>query len=187
LIIGGIGVILIIAFGTKLISVFSKLEQQTEIDDLTQLYNRQFLDSYYHREFLRSKRTNSSLSVIMGDIDFYGHLAGDTCLKIIAQALKDVVQRPGDLVARYGGEEFAIILPDTSLEGVRTIAELLRVKIEALHIPHQASKISKYVTISFGGGMSTGEEITKEDLLDKVDKAMYRAKQAGRNMIVIFE
>ena len=194
IIIGGIGAILIVIFGTQLISAFDKLEQQTQIDGLTQINNRNFLDDNYHREFLRARRTNSSLSVIMGDIDFfkayndfYGHQAGDACLKEVAQALKEVVKRPGDLVARYGGEEFVIILPDTSLEGCRTIAELLRAKIEALKISHQTSNLSKYVTMSFGCSTYCGDEISKEALLEKADKALYRAKQAGRNIVIMQE
>jgi diguanylate cyclase (GGDEF)-like protein len=130
----------------------------------------------------------------MTDIDFfkayndsYGHQAGDSCLKEVAQALKDVVKRPGDLVARYGGEEFVIILPETSFEGCRTIAELLRAKIEALKILHKSNKVSKYVTMSFGCGTYRGEEISEEELLEKVDKAMYLAKQAGRNIVVTHE
>ena len=194
IIIGGMGAILIVIFGTQLISAFDKLEQQTQIDGLTQINNRNFLDDNYHREFLRARRTNSSLSVIMGDIDFfkayndfYGHQAGDACLKEVAQALKEVVKRPGDLVARYGGEEFVIILPDTSLEGCRTIAELLRAKIEALKISHQTSNLSKYVTMSFGCSTYCGDEISKEALLEKADKALYRAKQAGRNIVIMQE
>lgn len=194
LIIGSIGAILIIVFGTQIISVFSKLKQQTIIDSLTLINNRRYLDSYYHREFLRAKRINSSLSVIMCDIDyfkayndFYGHTAGDACLKDVAQALKDVLKRPGDLVARYGGEEFVIILPDTPLEGVRSVAELLRAKIEALQIPHQKSKVSKYVTMSFGCATYDGEKISKTNFLEKADKAMYRAKQTRREIIVVDE
>lgn len=192
LIIGSIGAILIIVFGTQLISLFSKLREQTIIDSLTLINNRRSLDSYYRREFLRAQRTNSPLSVIMCDIDyfkayndFYGHTAGDVCLKTVAQALKDLVRRPGDIVARYGGEEFLIILPDTPLEGVRSVAELLRAKIEALQIPHQKSKVSKFVTMSFGGATYDGEKISKAAFLEKVDKAMYRAKHAGRGVIVI--
>lgn len=194
LVIGSIGTILIIVFGTQLISVFSKLRNQTVIDSLTQIYNRRYLDIYYNHEFLRAKRTNTPLSVIMCDIDYYkdyndlyGHNAGDDCLKEVAQALKDLVRRPGDIVARYGGEEFVIILPDTPLEGVRSVAELLRAKIEALQIPHQASKVSNYVTMSFGGATYDGEKISEAAFLERVDKAMYRAKHGGREAIVIDE
>jgi len=194
LIIGSVGAFLIIVFGTQLISLFSLLREQSITDSLTLVNNRRHLDSYYHQEFLRAQRSNSPLSIIMCDIDnfksyndYYGHKAGDTCLQNIAHALKEVVSRPGDMVARYGGDEFVIILPETPLEGVRTVAELLRAKIEALQIPHKVNDVSNYVTVSFGGAIYAGENISKTDLLEKADQAMYRAKHAGRGGIVIDE
>jgi len=194
LIIGSIGVFLFIIFGAQLISLISQLREQTIIDSLTLINNRRHLDSYYHQEFLRAQRTNSPLSIIMCDVDnfkayndFYGHKTGDTCLMDIAHALKDGIRRSGDTVARYGGDEFVIILPETPLDGVRTVVELLREKIEALEIPHKGNEISNYVTMTFGFVTYNGENISENDLLEKADQAMYRSKRAGRGGSVIDE
>lgn len=192
--IAGIGAVSILVFGRKLISTYILLEQQTEIDGLTQINNRRYFDNQYTREFLRSKRLQSPLSVLLCDIDFfkayndhYGHQAGDECLKEVAQALKQVLKRPGDLVARYGGEEFVIILGDSSWKAARTVADMLRAQIEALQIPHDKSSICEFVTISIGYSIYTGHEISKTELLEQADKALYQAKKMGRNISVAYE
>ena len=192
LVAGIIGLVGIFVFGIQLLRAFSKLEQQTEIDGLTQINNRYYFDDYFHREYLRARRMRSPLSVIICDIDdfkayndAYGHQAGDACLKSVAQALREVLHRPGDLVARYGGEEFGIILPDTPQEGASTVAELLRARIEALEIKHKSSRASKFVTISLGVATFDGENITQEILLETADKALYLAKDRGRNLVAV--
>jgi len=115
--------------------------------------------------------------------DRYGHQAGDETLKKIASFLQKSLNRPGDLVARYGGEEFVIVLPDTSPDGGYTVAEMMRSGVEALKIPHQYNKISQVVTISVGHWTYSGEESKLEDVLERADKALYRAKEAGRNIV----
>ena len=191
LIIGIIGLGIILFFSTRLLRAFSKLEQQTEIDGLTQINNRSYFDAYFHREYLRARRTHSPLSLLICDIDnfkayndTFGHQTGDACLKSVAQALHQVLQRPGDLVARYGGEEFGVILPDTTPEGAYTVAELLRARVEALKIQHPESRASKFVTISLGVTSFGSEDISQEKLLDAADQALYQAKARGRNLVV---
>lgn len=187
--IGLIGLAGIFLLGKRLNMAFSKLQDQTHIDGLTQVYNRAYFDEYLHREFLRSKRQKSPLSVVICDIncfklynDTYGHLAGDKCLKDVANTLRQTARRPGDFVARYGGDEFAVIMPDTSSSGVEVVAQMMRKKVEALAIPHRASQVSQYVTIALGYSTYTGENGTEHDLLDNADKALYSAKSSGKNL-----
>lgn len=186
-----VGSVLIVFFGIQLVTSFSRLEYQSQVDGLTGIHNRRFFDDYFKREHLRSRRNRSPLSIIIADIDFfkvyndeYGHVAGDDCLRKIAKTTDMVLRRPGDIVARLGGEEFGIILPDTPLDGAIAIAELVRAKIELLKIPHRGNTISNHVTISLGVCTYSGGEQKVDDLLSHADKALYRAKQSGRNMIM---
>ncbi|MEI7769379.1 MAG: diguanylate cyclase [Chloroflexales bacterium] len=190
LLIGLVGLGAIIVFGRQLTQAFADLERQSQFDGLTQLHNRSYFDMYLHREFLRSRRQQQPLSIILCDVDYfksyndiYGHQPGDSCLRRIANALTETLKRPGDLVARYGGEEFVIVLPDTHAEGALAIAEQVRAKIESLGIEHNGSKVSRYVTLSLGVAISGGD-LREEILLKRADQCLYRAKQAGRNMVV---
>jgi diguanylate cyclase (GGDEF)-like protein len=143
------------------ITEHKRLQQALEIlssfDELTDIGNRRLFDKTIDLEWRRAIRIDTPLALIMIDIDFfkeyndlYGHVAGDECLKILAQTIKDSIRRPGDFVARYGGEEFAVILPDTNANSAFKIAESLRENIVQLNIIHEGSKISKNVTISLG-------------------------------------
>lgn len=164
------------------------------IDGLTGIANRRRLDEYLTDEFRRAARNNSPLSVIMTDVDhfksfndMYGHQSGDFCLQRIANAIKAMLRRPADLVARYGGEEFAIILPDTSFGGAKTLAEDIRKQVESLDIPHEKSKAAEHVTLSMGiSNAQSYEEISADTLLEQADKALYQAKSGGRNRVVVF-
>ena len=143
------------------------------------------------KEWKRAVRNNRPISIILIDVDFfklyndtYGHQAGDDCLKKIAWIIDQTVNRPGDLVARYGGEEFVIILSETDIDGASVISQKLRSAVESLEIPHEKSNISDHVTISLGCGceiptMNSDSSI----LINKVDKALYRSKQMGRNRV----
>jgi diguanylate cyclase (GGDEF)-like protein len=114
--------------------------------------------------------------------DLYGHLAGDDCLRQVATVLNDLVGRKPDIVARYGGEEFAVILPETDHNGTAILAERIRKAVEDLAIPHSASECSQYVSVSLGvvtvsaSGLSAPEQV-----VELADKALYYAKQRGRN------
>lgn len=188
--IGVAGLAGILVFGTRLIRAFATLEKQSDIDRVTQIYNRSYFDAYLHREFLRARRIRSPFSVLICDIDDfkayndkYGHQAGDACLQKVAQALQEVLHRPGDLVARYRDEEFRIMLPDTGPEGASKVAEWLRARIEALKISHRSSKASEYVTISLGVATYDGENISQKELLKIANQALYLAKSKGGNLI----
>lgn len=177
-------------FGDQLLDTYQLLEDQAQQDGLTGINNRRFFDDYFQREFLRSKRDNISLSVIITDIDYfkefndlYGHLTGDDCLIEIAATISSVIRRPGDIAARIGGEEFGVLLPNTTLEGALTVAELMRSRIENLSIPHQSSPVNPSVTISLGVCCYSGGEINLDEFFDRADQALYRAKQSGRNRV----
>lgn len=169
----------------KLIAISSR-------DGLTGISNRRRFDEHIINEWNRLGRTSSSLSLILCDIDFYkafndtyGHLAGDDCLKKIANVLQNFSRRAGDMAARYGGEEFAVILPDTSLENATQIAGEIRLAVENLHIQHATSSISPYVTVSLGvATVIPSRHDNPQSLIKLADEAMYEAKHAGRNKVV---
>jgi len=167
------------------------LESLALLDGLTNLPNRRRFDEALENEWKRTRRANLPLTLIMADIDFFkgyndqqGHRTGDICLKKVAAALAEAIHRPADLVARYGGEEFVVLLPETDAEGARLIAERLRAGVESLRIPHPASKMSSWVTISAGLASNRFEDTeTASDLLERADKQLYRAKAEGRNRV----
>jgi len=118
--------------------------------------------------------------------DTYGHLEGDECLKKIAAALNHQLMRPSDLAARFGGEEFIILLPGTDLEGAGHLAEAIRRDVENLAITHAGAGASGRVTMSFGiSALIPRSELTEIDLINTADRAMYLAKEGGRNRCVV--
>lgn len=168
------------------------LDRLAYLDGLTQIANRRRFDQALAGEWLRMKREDKQIGLIIGDIDFfkqfndiYGHQAGDDCLRSVAATLSSLVHRPADLVARYGGEEFVSLLPDTDYDGCRQIAEKMRQKIEQLRIPHVGSDAHSVVTMSFGVGVAFpgSTEDGHEILLGAADRALYQAKQGGRNRV----
>jgi len=182
------GIIFIAGFGRRIIQLTERLKKQSYVDGLTQIANRKYFDETLHKEWLRCRRMKTSLSLIMVDIDHfklyndtYGHQAGDSCLQRVAQALETAISRPADLLARYGGEEFVVVLPETSSEGGKVVAELLQATVENLHIPHSASTTAGYVTISLGVATTTSRVIPKKELIEYADKALYASKNSGRN------
>lgn len=177
----------------KQLEIERNLAQLNSItDSLTGLANRRYLDEVLNTEFYRLKRSGSTLSLIMLDIDYfknfndsYGHLAGDECLRMIANELKKVVGRVSDIVARYGGEEFILILPETNENGAKVLGEKVMKGIEALAIPHSGSDVAKYVTVSIGiATVYPAELASPEQALQLVDEALYCAKERGRNRCV---
>lgn len=168
-----------------------QLVELSNKDSLTGIANRRLFDTTLEHEYLRLKRSNSKLSIILIDIDhfkeyndYYGHVMGDECLRKIGKALEESINRSVDLAARYGGEEFACILPDTGLEGAVKVAERIKKNIENLKIEHKKSPVSEYVTASYGvATVKYSPEITIKDILKTADELLYRAKDLGRNRI----
>lgn len=160
-------------------------------DGLTGIPNRRAFDEYYKREWRRSQRNQSEISVIMGDIDHfktyndsYGHLAGDDCLRRVADMMQNLLERPADLVARYGGEEFICVLPETGLAGAMITAEKLRAALESLGIIHSYSPVAPVLTVSLGcASVVPSTSMTADDLISLADKQLYLAKQGGRNRV----
>ncbi|GAA6619734.1 diguanylate cyclase domain-containing protein [Scytonema sp. NUACC26] len=166
-----------------------KLEQLVNIDGLTQVANRRCFDERLQAEWKRLAREQQPLSLILFDVDkfksyndYYGHLAGDECLIGIGQTLQQMVHRPADLVARYGGEEFVVLLSNTDLVGAIEVAQSIQQAIHARAIPHAKSDIKEIVTISLGitSVIPTGD-IKPDTLIASADKALYNAKQKGRD------
>lgn len=178
---------------TELEVANQKLEELVNRDGLTNVANRRHFDSILNSEWQRLAREKQALSAIMCDVDFfknyndtYGHIAGDRCLQKIAQVLQKSVRRPADLVARYGGEEFAIILPNTDANGALHLAQQCHHQLEKLKLPHAKSPLSQYVTVSMG--IATIIPYHNEDpltLINAADRALYQAKQNGRNQIFV--
>ena len=171
-----------------------KLYRLANLDGLTKVANRRCFDETLEQEWRRLSREKKPLSLILGDIDYfkryndsYGHLGGDECLKKVAATIASAAFRPADLVARYGGEEFAVILADTPDEGVKQVAHRILESIRSLGIPHKASDVKPYVTMSLGvGTIEPSLEIEMTSFVDQVDDALYQAKKQGRDRFVIY-
>ncbi len=177
---------------TKLKKLLAEVEQLSERDSLTGLYNKRMFNSFLSKEWLVARRNHWDLSILMIDIDSfklynddYGHLEGDICLSKIATAILEVPCRPGDYCCRFGGEEFVVVLQDTRPEGAAHLAERIMESINKLKIPHKNSSVSDHVTVSIG--ISTVSLQCKKilrdpsQLVDCADKALYEAKKGGRN------
>ncbi|MEJ2743049.1 MAG: diguanylate cyclase [Gammaproteobacteria bacterium] len=169
-----------------------RLEELSSTDALTGLANRRRFADVIESEWLRARRACYSLSVGLIDVDKfklyndrYGHQQGDTCLSEVARALKCTAREGTDLVARYGGEEFVLVLPDTTINGARVVAERMRATVEALHLLHEGSELG-IVTISVGvATVIPDAQIKITDLIESADHALYLAKQRGRNCVEI--
>jgi two-component system chemotaxis family response regulator WspR len=171
------------------------LQRLSTLDGLTGIANRRHFDDTLQLQWRSSVRQQTTLSLIMLDIDFfkkyndgYGHQGGDDCLKEVAQTLAASLQRPCDFIARYGGEEFVAVLPNTDAHGAAQIAEIMRANIQAKNIPHAYSNVASHVSISLGvAAMQAHENATPAELIAKADAALYRAKEAGRNRYMVAE
>lgn len=165
-----------------------QLQRLATIDGLTQVSNRRGFDQYLEQEWQRLQAEKGYLALILCDIDYfkqyndyYGHLAGDSCLKKVAQALEKTVEDPMDLVARYGGEEFVIILPNTSGNDAIKLAQHIQNAILQLRLPHADSKVSQWLTLSLGVACTIPcPDISPSALIGAADQALYQAKQQGR-------
>lgn len=171
-----------------------QLERLSNLDGLTGIPNRRYFEAFYGIEWRRACRAHRWISLIMADVDFFkayndthGHLAGDECLKRIAQALAEE-HRAGDLVARYGGEEFVALLADIPPEGALHAAERMRRRVKELALPHGHSAAAPVVTVSLGVASQRAEGTADPmALLRRADEALYRAKSGGRNCVASAE
>lgn len=171
-----------------------QLEILSNTDGLTNIGNRRLFDMMLQTEWSRGQRSNSSLALIMLDIDHfkqfndhYGHLAGDDCLKQLASTLSQSGRRAGELVARYGGEEFVILLPNIDKKTVLDTAQHIHQLIQAIAIPHANTDLG-IVTVSAGVAyLQPSNKQNALELVRQADAALYRAKSAGRNCIRVMD
>lgn len=173
----------------------AELEAISQLDSLTQIYNRRTFNELAMQQWGLANRQQYSISALMIDVDHfklyndhYGHPAGDTCLKKITQAIKSCLLRPSDLLGRYGGEEFVVLLPDSDTLGALRVAESIQEAIRQAQIKHAVSSTSELVTVSIGGATclrTTGHDL--DELIKCADRALYKVKRAGRNRALVDE
>jgi diguanylate cyclase (GGDEF)-like protein/PAS domain S-box-containing protein len=168
------------------------LRNQSIRDPLTGLYNRRYLEESLNRELQRSRRAGRNLSLVMLDLDHFkhfndtfGHQVGDILLKEVAGVIKGRV-RAGDLACRYGGEEFSLIIAEVDTRGAHKCVESIREAIKHLSLHHHGQTLGT-ITVSAGIAAFPAHADTSEDLIRAADEALYRAKQAGRDCIVVHE
>jgi diguanylate cyclase (GGDEF)-like protein len=168
-----------------------ELERISTTDGLTQLHNRMYFDSRFEQAWKQSFRLGKSMSVMLLDLDHfrrindrYGHAFGDLLLQAVARVLDSAVDRSGNLIARYGGEEFIILLGNTANEGAEVVAEHLLAAIRSIKLEFGG----EYVPISASIGVSSTKPISADRgyrLINDADRALYKAKQDGRDRLVV--
>ena len=172
-----------------------ELKKISVLDGLTQIYNRRYFDKILPQEFNRCKRKKEHLSLMMIDIDYfkfyndsYGHMAGDNCLKTVAQIISNSINRASDIAVRYGGEEFAVVLPNTPIDGAVTVARRIQETLMHRRIEHKSSKISQFLTVSIGiqSAIPTSD-LAIDDIIQRADLALYEAKSRGRSRYHLFQ
>jgi diguanylate cyclase (GGDEF)-like protein len=185
-----------------------ELRRLTTTDPLTGIANRRAFEEALDQEWRRMMRHQTALSLLMIDVDYfkrfndrYGHVAGDQCLRVVAQALSRRTRRAGELAARYGGEEFAVLLPHVDIVDAEKLAELISASIREQEFPHEGSEVSPYITVSIGvgtiadlpkfaaalsreGALPSASLPSAMALVEMADHALYQAKIAGRNRVV---
>ena len=181
-----VSLFLVIFFIKNYFSIF----KLSLVDELTGLYNRRAVYKFLDNETKRAKRFKHPLTIIMADIDFFkiyndknGHVAGDKLLQEISKIMSNEV-RDIDILGRYGGEEFIVILPETSHEGASKIAERIRRKVEQTHFQGQETQPHGKVTISLGLTTFHGEYKERTQFIQSADELLYKAKEAGRNVLI---
>lgn len=173
--------------------VRSRLQRLSRMDALTGLYNRRYFQSYFENVWQRAQHDGSDVAIIMMDVDHfknyndrYGHQAGDVCLAKVAEAMRQCLRQPGDLVARFGGEEFIAVLPKANLAMALAAAERVRLAIAALQIPHADSSAAAVVTASLGvASLAVQAGQVDASLIRSADDALYQAKREGRNRVAL--
>lgn len=164
------------------------LRSMALLDGLTGVANRRKFDEQLLRDWRQSQREQTSLSLILVDVDHfkryndhYGHQAGDAALQAVARVLTSTLRRPHDLLARYGGEEFVGVLPNTGLSEAVELAERMQAGVRALNLEHSGSPEAQVVTISLGvATVVARSDLAPQALVEAADQQLYAAKQAGR-------
>ncbi|WP_422929587.1 diguanylate cyclase domain-containing protein [Singulisphaera sp. PoT] len=169
------------------------LEFQANHDGLTGIPNRRAFDNTFGREWSAHLRARSFLSVAILDIDFFkqfndreGHLAGDDCLRLIAQVIASSLNGEEHFACRYGGEEFALILPHRGVDPAARVVRDIQMKVRELQLPHPASPVGGGI-LTVSAGLATtvpDEDVTAAQVLEQADKALYLAKSLGRDKLV---
>ena len=180
----------LVVLARELDTANQELKRLSASDGLTGIANRRFFDEHLSREWRRARRGSGEIAILMCDVDHFksvnddfGHEQGDRGLRQVAHKIRDSMERAADLAARYGGEEFVVLLPDTPIAGAHIVAEKLRQTIHALNLPHTGSA-HQHVTLSIGiAAMAAGDQNTQQTLIEAADRALYRAKHAGRNLV----
>jgi diguanylate cyclase (GGDEF)-like protein len=202
---GAIALIVVVWIARRFYSINSRLRQQldensrlqdelralTITDPLTGVHNRRYFDVASATEWERAHRDQRPLAVLFIDVDYFksfndehGHRAGDDCLAAVGRAVVQSLQRPADLAARYGGDEFVVLLPDTDVDGALEVAHRVLAAVGALHIPHGASPFGRVTSTIGVAHLVPGPNHTFRELLEEADRALYAAKQAGRNRVM---
>ncbi len=177
----------LVGIAVRNVQLFTETRRNALTDSLTQCFNRGHIIQVIEGELRRTRRTRSPLSVVMLDIDGFktindrvGHLGGDEILSNIGARLKHVL-RSSDVRGRFGGDEFVIVLPDTPAAGAAYVAEALRREIESLEVTIEGAIVR--VTASVGVASAVPEELDPNGLVGRADRALYAAKNAGRNTV----
>ena len=178
----------------KIITHMHTIEKYSMFDQLTEIPNRRSFDMQIKKEWARAHREKTMFSILMIDLDnfkkyndSYGHLQGDKALKEVVNVFLKVLKRPGDFAARWGGEEFVILLPCTDSKGAYEIAEQIRKGVQSTDIPLD-SHVNTMITVSIGiNTQEYGQNSTINEFTDNADKALYSAKNKGRNQVCIYD
>jgi diguanylate cyclase (GGDEF)-like protein len=172
------------------LEMYEKVEELSNVDGLTGLYNRRYFQEMIERMVMEASRTGVPLSMIMLDIDHfkavndtYGHKAGDDVIRFLARTVKNNVRKV-DVAARYGGEEFVVLLHNTSVEGANRLAEKIRILVKDSTINADGSQIN--ITSSFGISSFPSLSLSSGDLVKNSDQALYFSKENGRNKVTVF-
>jgi len=172
------------------------IEKISLTDTLTKIPNRRNFDKHMDSEWKRAVREDLSIGMIMIDADHfkkfndnYGHQQGDVALQTLAHVISTSIRRGSDFAARWGGEEFTVLLPNTEADGVLRVAENIRKNVEKVIIPRvDDASLGLNITISVGGVAEIPTSTSSmEDFIKKSDEALYKAKESGRNRVVLYE